>query len=660
MLKRAVAIQEKSRGPNHPDVAKSLSYLADVFKNQGRYADAEANYKRALAIDEEALGPNHPDVARSLINIASLHIEQGRYADVESLFKRALAILEKALGPDYPEYAILLNNVAGLYQAQGRNADAEPLLERALAIREKSFGPDHPGVAAFLNNLAALYMGEGRYADAEPLCKRSLAVYMKAFGPDHPNVAQSLENLATVYNHQDRYAEAEPLIKQSLAIREKFLGPDHPDVAYSLGTLAWLYHAQGRYADAEPLYERALAIREKSFGPNHLDVARSLNSLASLYQAQGRYADAEPLFKRSLAIREEALDRNNPAVADGLNALASLHKDQRRWAEALPLARRATERGHVNRSVHLSVLMGARQAKDLPDDEAIAESFVVVQRAASTAVSAALSQLSVRFAAGSDDLAQLVRKDQDLSAEQQSLQKSLVEAFSKTPNQRNASRESGMRKRLAETDDARAEVSRVLAQRFPDYAALSKPPPIAVSDVSSLLADDEALVLINLGKRNIDRSYIWVVDRSGAVWNTIDAKSEELETKIAALRASLDPGSNKPFDAQLAYELYKLILGPVEVSIARKPRLLMVMNGALTSLTSQVLITTDPKDLNSVDWLVRKYAVTVLPSVASLRFFEEKKLLWQPSSRRLGSATPFSTERRKLPGGSRWRHSTGA
>jgi len=163
-------------------------------------------------------------------------------------------------------------------------------------------------------------------------------------------------------------------------------------------------------------------------------------------------------------------------------------------------------------------------------------------------------------------------------------------------------------------------------QRFPDYAALSKPLPLAVSDVSSLLTDDEALVLIDLGKRNIDASYVWVVGRSGAIWKTIDAKAEDLETKIAALRASLDPTSNKPFDAKLAYELYKLILGPVEDNIAKKPRLLMVMNGALTSLPPQVLVTSDPagKDLKSTDWLIRRQAIAILPSVYSLKVLRAK------------------------------------
>ena len=68
------------------------------------------------------------------------------------------------------------------------------------------------------------------------------------------------------------------------------------------------------------------------------------------------------------------------------------------------------------------------------------------------------------------------------------------------------------------------------------------------------------------------------------------------------------------------YELYNLILGPVEDSIAKKPRLLMVMNGALTSLPPQVLVTRDPAgmDLKSADWLIRRHAIAILPSVYSL------------------------------------------
>jgi len=86
----------------------------------------------ALAIREKALGPDHPDVAKSLNNLAEVYREQGRNADAEALYQRALAIREKALGPDHPDVAKSLNNLAEVYREQGRNADAEPVNRRGV------------------------------------------------------------------------------------------------------------------------------------------------------------------------------------------------------------------------------------------------------------------------------------------------------------------------------------------------------------------------------------------------------------------------------------------------------------------------------------------------------------------------------------------------
>ena len=93
--KRALAIYEKTLGPDHPYVATALGNLAELSDDQGRYADAEPLYKRALAIEEKTLGPNHRDVAVSLNNLASLYSNQGRYAEAEPLYKGSLAISGK-------------------------------------------------------------------------------------------------------------------------------------------------------------------------------------------------------------------------------------------------------------------------------------------------------------------------------------------------------------------------------------------------------------------------------------------------------------------------------------------------------------------------------------------------------------------------------------
>src|SRR3954470_19371642 len=51
-LKEAVAVREKVLGPEDPDVAQSLANLANLYRDQGRLAEAEPLYRRALAVRE--------------------------------------------------------------------------------------------------------------------------------------------------------------------------------------------------------------------------------------------------------------------------------------------------------------------------------------------------------------------------------------------------------------------------------------------------------------------------------------------------------------------------------------------------------------------------------------------------------------------------------
>jgi hypothetical protein len=56
-----------------------------------------------------------------------------------------------------------------------------------------------------------------------------------------------------------------------------------------------------------------------------------------------------------------------------------------------------------------------------------------------------------------------------------------------------------------------------------------------------------------------------------------------------------------------------------------------------------VLITADPdgKDLASVDWLIRKYAITLLPSVASLKTLRGKSTIVAAAKPMIGFGDPI-------------------
>ena len=170
------------------------------------------------------------------------------------------------------------------------------------------------------------------------------------------------------------------------------------------------------------------------------------------------------------------------------------------------------------------------------------------------------SNLAVRFAAGSNELAQLVRKDQDLTAEADRLDKNMIAAVSKPPAERNAATEEQTRKRMRGIKSERDKLQDAFNQRFPDYVALSKPQPLTIEQTQVLLADDEALVTIDLDKEG----YVWVITKDRAEWKELTVNAEDVSKAVESLRTGLDPDSLKPFNATLAYQLYKEALGPIE------------------------------------------------------------------------------------------------
>ncbi len=243
LIRRAISIDEASFGPDYPQVALSLSNLAELLQATNRLDEAEPLYRRALGIDEARYGPGHPNIARDLNSLALLFLATNRLAEAEPLFRRALAVFEKSFGPDHPRVATSLNNLAELFRAQNRLVEAEPLYRRALSIDEMNFGSDHPNVARELNNLALVLVGATRLGEAEPLLRRALTIDEASYGPEHPTVAIRLSNLANLLQATNRASEAEPLLRRALANLEKSLGPDHPQTATVRDNLARLRQA---------------------------------------------------------------------------------------------------------------------------------------------------------------------------------------------------------------------------------------------------------------------------------------------------------------------------------------------------------------------------------------------------------------------------------
>ncbi|HIJ43692.1 MAG TPA: tetratricopeptide repeat protein [Rhodospirillaceae bacterium] len=535
--------------------------------------------------------------------------KQGRYVEAERFARKALELAEQEFGPEHPTTAAFINNLAGLYYRQGRYADAEPLFKRALAIREKALVPEHPNVAASLNNLAELHRAQGRYGNAEPLFKRSLAIVEKTLGPEHPNVATTINNLAVVYENQGRYGDAEPLHKRALAIREKALGPGHPNVGQSLNNLAELYRAQGRYGDAEPLYKRALAILEKALGPEHPNVAASLNNLAGLYKAQGRYGDALDHIRRASGTHGSRAARSAGGRSSG------------------GLSEQKNVRYVFVKHVQYAWSVAGREPSRLA--ALTAETFKAAQLAKATGTAAAVAGMGARFAAGDDALSRLVRARQDAAEEWRRLDKKLIGAVGRPSGKRDEAAEKRLRARLAGLDRRSKDLDAGLAREFPEYIELAASRPLPLSEVRELLGPDEAMLAYVTAP---NETFLWVVRRERAGMRRLDIGADDLIEAVAELRGGLDLSGVStladipPFDTTRAFELYGKLFAPAEPLLKGARHVFVVADGALQSLPLGVLVTekpqggfTDFSGYRQVPWLARKYALTTLPSVSSLR-----------------------------------------
>jgi CHAT domain-containing protein/Tfp pilus assembly protein PilF len=564
-------------GTNHANYAAALDNLGLVYEKQGKYAEAEARHKRALAIKEEKLGKNHLLVARTLSNLGLVCTAQGKYEEAEAYHKRALAIFEEKLGKSHPDVAGPSTTWLWSYAAQGKYAEADAHFKRALAIKEKARGADHPDVARSLNNLGIVYQDQGKYADAERVYKRSLAIREEKLGRDHPDVAQTLSNLGILYRNQGKYAEAEAHYKRALAIYEEKLGRDHPDVARTLIGLAILSASSGHG-------ESALAYSRKA-------TAAVIAHAATEAPSAQRNSDLPELLA--------------PRTGYFLNHLAYLDDGVQNGREARPAATQ--------------------------------EAFEIAQLANHSTAAAAVQQMGLRFASGSDALAALVRERRDLSTRWRERDAAIIAAMSRPPTQQDGAQIASLRKQLAETENKLAVIETRLEKEFPDYAALASPKPLKVEEVQQLLGGDEALVFLVSAEQHWE-TYVFALTRDGFEWKTIPVKGEALAQKVAAFRRGLDldvllrGGWRGLFDLGLAHELYDALIGPVEPLIRDKRHLMVVPSGALTALPFHLFVTEKPavavpqvktpRDLTvyrDAAWLLKRHAVSVLPSVASLK-----------------------------------------
>ena len=108
---KAVEIQEKALGVNHPDIAIAYNNIGTTLEEQGDYTKALEYHLKALNIQEQTLGFEHPSTALSYNNIGSIHYHLKNYQEALVYYLKALEIWQKSLGEDHPNVQTVKKNI---------------------------------------------------------------------------------------------------------------------------------------------------------------------------------------------------------------------------------------------------------------------------------------------------------------------------------------------------------------------------------------------------------------------------------------------------------------------------------------------------------------------------------------------------------------------
>jgi CHAT domain-containing protein/Tfp pilus assembly protein PilF len=307
---RAFEIAEKYFSGDDARLGVFLNSHGYLQRQQGNYPASDQTLQRALALNEKALGREHPQTVDSMRNLGLLYRSMNDYAKADKMFRDVLALTGKTLGQEHPRVVQDLINLETVLSAMGDQKQGELVLQRALTLAEKHFEPDSLTIANVLNNLGTDAIDERDYARAEPLIRQVLAIYERTIGTDNDRYSNTLQNLGLIIYKKGDYAQALTIYERTLALREKILGPEHLNLAPLLSNTANVLHALGDDTKALATQQRALGIAEKNGGLYHSWTILSLRNIARYYTAAGDASNAVAFQTLSEQRTETALALN--------------------------------------------------------------------------------------------------------------------------------------------------------------------------------------------------------------------------------------------------------------------------------------------------------------------------------------------------------------
>jgi CHAT domain-containing protein len=569
--------------------------------------------------------------------------------------------------PNFPIYGVIWqasveDGNARIEESRGRFAEAETAYHKASifytnSLKTSAQWESRPAEGELERHAdwALAFEGrtkvkQGRVGEGEADVRRALLSRLSKSGKFHADTAGILAVLVYVIQEQGRYQEAEQLQRQVISIYQGLgFGVDSSQLVNSNLFLAQILNLRGQYDAASKLYDQ-IDVWTAKWEPARRELISGGLARVAIMLAQGNNDNAVEVAQRTYEReRQRSGEKSfNTALSRGFHAIAMARKGNatealQAFKESLPVllsisgagdddsgATAAAREGRVRFVIEGYLRLLSRNPAIVPTNT-IEDTFGLADVLRGQSVQRALQASSARSATSDPALAQLVRDSQDIDKKIGAAVGALNNLLTLPASERDEKSVASTEAEIARLQAARAQSLKDIAKKFPNYGNLVNPPLPTPADLQKQLADDEAFLSFYFGRFD---SYAWVLRKDGPVrFVRIDIKLGDINARVNKLREALEPNAAMisdipPFDLDLAYDLYALLLKPTEPNWKGAKNLIVVTNSALGLLPLSLLPSEpakiDPNDdpsfssYRKVPWLARTHAVTLVPSISAL------------------------------------------
>jgi len=496
-------------------------HRGNAFVQMGNYGQALADLRLALGYSSQTRTTDH----KLLQDLAYAEFVSGN-------FKKAIEYFEQALS--LKEWPSTYNGLVKLYTRVGDLNSAERVADRGIrfcnGLRNRRGWGNWPVIHASYMK-AYVLQAQARFAEAEPYYRQILQNYTPSMRKQY-GLAYALAKIYLAGNlkNQDRLVEAEMECRDYLKVLGA-LGGNSDMFGHGISELGEILLRQGRLQDAAKLMRASVGLLEETqAAADSYLMADARMRLGDVLAAEQKFDEAmrqfdhaktdmqqnryvyENFFAKNPALMlslvrtgriEEAIQRISEVYAKnrelfgethyltaealGLRAMAHARQDNDRqalkdFAQAFPvllvqsgggsLAYDRQMRLRIILESYLDLLMRFSRSeleKELNMDAA-SEAFILADALGGSAVRGAIGASTARAAVTSDELAGLVRQEQDAQKYLKLLEIALSDNLAAPPEQQLMEVITALKTQIDTLSRARWTLVEEINIRFPKYA----------------------------------------------------------------------------------------------------------------------------------------------------------------------------------------------